>query len=480
MSESWASLGIIPLPLLAPSFRVFGDNPPRVWALGYALGASRVNQLDDRWVVDTTEVPKQEGIHPGDAIAWIGDYEGGPGLYLWPPSRVLSAEQVGAGKKSRIRSLRDSWLEPLRVEEFPDKYEETNWEKVWQGKGVIPVSRVALQWWGLDVWCPTCGDLGNPTSFGLQTPPPLRAPSYIQEWNEFHSIDAGCDGMRDDSMRCPRCGSEWGTRTINDGDNFWPEDASASQALTPAYSRTDLMRLFGVTSFDLLIESLDGYTEPDTYISETPHGLDILVGTGGVYLDYPMSVSLIYEYIDELETEYYAETADVPEDYLDRPVILLGWNRDNSRIYPSDLYENDQLIMTQGKTRKGSWSVGRSINIKVGSLCFLFVQGQKNPRGIVAIGEVTSEPWEGEHLDDSKAITNYVDILWTGMLPLDDLISVSELNWAAPDGPWVTGFRVSGTSLAVEPAKQLLKFWFERDPSDGRPKPRPRSARKNR
>ncbi len=152
------------------------------------------------------------------------------------------------------------------------------------------------------------------------------------------------------------------------------------------------------------------------------------------------------------------------DDDLDRPVILLGWNRDNPETYPLELYEIHRRIIAQEQTREGTWSVGRHINIEVGSLCFLVVQGKKYPRGIVAVGEVTSEPWEGEHYDDPEATTNYVDILWTGMLPMDDLIPVSELKWAIPEGPWGKGFRSSGTRLADAPAKQLLELWFERVP----------------
>jgi len=67
MSESGASLGNIPLSILAPGFRVFGDKPKRVWPLRYALGAGRVHQLDDRWVVDMTDVPQ------GGYSSWAWD-----------------------------------------------------------------------------------------------------------------------------------------------------------------------------------------------------------------------------------------------------------------------------------------------------------------------------------------------------------------------------------------------------------------------
>jgi hypothetical protein len=172
---------------------------------------------------------------------------------------------------------------------------------------------------GLDVWCPLCGDLGNPTSFGLQAPPPFLEPSHIQEWSEFHTPIGSCVDMPKGAMQCPRCGWQWAESVKNssdtawkksDGENYWPEAASVSYELTPAYSRTDLMRLFDVPSFDLLIAVLESDVEPDTYVLERPEGLEIRVGDRGVYLDYPTTVSQIFEYIDELEAEYYSEGED--------------------------------------------------------------------------------------------------------------------------------------------------------------------------
>lgn len=155
---------------------------------------------------------------------------------------------------------------------------------------------------------------------------------------------------------------------------------------------------------------------------------------------------------------------NVPDDYLNRPVILLGWNRDPPETYPRDEYESDRRVIVQGGTLQSRWSVGNHVNIEIGSLCFLVVQGQKFPRGVVALGEVRSTPWTDERFDNPDVSTNYIDIEWLDLLPLDDLIPVSELKWAIPKGPFSKGFRASGTRLAVEPAKQLLRLWFERVP----------------
>ncbi len=308
--ESWASVGVSVLPRLAPSFRIFGDNPSRIWALGFGSSSWRIDPLDDRWVVDVTEVPRQDGIHPGDAIAWIGEYGRYSGLCLWPPSRVLSVEHISAGKKSRIRSLRDSWLEPVRVKEIDDSYVGVTWKKAWKTQQAIPVSRACLQWWGLDVWCLVCGDLGKPTSFGLEPPPASHEDTYVEEWHEFHHSTGSCGDRPVGGMACARCGWQWGDDQIGDDQNYWPEDASVHPHLTPAFSRSDLMSLFNLPDFASLIEELDCYTEPDTYISEQPNGIEIQVGTGAVHLEYPMTIREIYETIDEMENAYYEETEE--------------------------------------------------------------------------------------------------------------------------------------------------------------------------
>jgi len=67
--------------------------------MGSTLGASRVSQLDDRWVDDTTDVAQQEGIRHCDAISGIGDDVGGLGLYLWQPSRLATSQVRGWAMK---------------------------------------------------------------------------------------------------------------------------------------------------------------------------------------------------------------------------------------------------------------------------------------------------------------------------------------------------------------------------------------------
>lgn len=147
------------------------------------------------------------------------------------------------------------------------------------------------------------------------------------------------------------------------------------------------------------------------------------------------------------------------EDF-DRPVVLLGWNRDDhDDVWPGWVDDLQQVL--DGYVVEGSWSVGRHRNIERGTLCVLVTQGTRHPRGVVGLGEVMSEPYEAEHYTGTGT-TNYVDVQWHELLPLEDGIPVETLDREVRGGPWLKGFRQNGTRLAPDVSRRLLEFWFER------------------
>ena len=143
-----------------------------------------------------------------------------------------------------------------------------------------------------------------------------------------------------------------------------------------------------------------------------------------------------------------------------RPVILLAWNRDWAEVWPRRTYEaTRRRIERTGKPVADRWNVGRHTAIAADSICFLVAQGTREPRGVIAMGELTSEPFAGEHWSRPGHRTNYVDLVWRELLPFDEPIPMDELRIAAPDGPWMTGIRQSGRHLSERAAAQLLDFW---------------------
>jgi 5-methylcytosine-specific restriction protein A len=141
-------------------------------------------------------------------------------------------------------------------------------------------------------------------------------------------------------------------------------------------------------------------------------------------------------------------------------MILLCWNRDQGDTWPLDEYEEFRRNCDRGESVPGTWSVGNRINIPVATECFLLIQGTKHPRGLVAQGITTSEPWEDEHYADPERTTNYVDIEWKSLLPIDDLIPVALLDRELPQIPWSSGgIRSSGFRIKPEFQKKLREIW---------------------
>jgi 5-methylcytosine-specific restriction enzyme A len=169
-----------------------------------------------------------------------------------------------------------------------------------------------------------------------------------------------------------------------------------------------------------------------------------------------------------MATRQRAGTAAAADDdgsmYPNAPVVILGWNRDNPKAWPLEHYEDVRAICSGEGTWEGRWSVGRHVNIAAGTDCFLLVQGQKHARGLVAMGYVTSEPYEDEHFDDETATTNYVDVTWAELRPVTDVVPVSVLETKAPGIPWRKGLRSSGYTVRPPDSAGIIEAWFELDP----------------
>ena len=143
-------------------------------------------------------------------------------------------------------------------------------------------------------------------------------------------------------------------------------------------------------------------------------------------------------------------------------MIILGWNRDREAKSWPDYDEYLARFEKVGILPDLTWSVGRHRNLRDDDFCFLLVQGQKHPRGLVAIGQTASTPFSGDQWDeDVPGTTNYIYWDALDMLPKDDPIPVSVLAARVPGPPWLQGIQGSGYTVPPECEDALLAVWVD-------------------
>lgn len=105
-----------------------------------------------------------------------------------------------------------------------------------------------------------------------------------------------------------------------------------------------------------------------------------------------------------------------------------------------------------GKAIELQWNTGsRRSGMESGDLALLVKVGV-DPRGLVAIGDVTSSIYEGAHWnpDASRPTTGWVDIRLTVLLDLDMPLPLAILKEVGPGIRWTP--RMSGTEVPLDVA----------------------------
>jgi hypothetical protein len=138
-------------------------------------------------------------------------------------------------------------------------------------------------------------------------------------------------------------------------------------------------------------------------------------------------------------------------------VVLFTWNPDKWEIGEREWNRNIRQVAELGGFY-GRWSTGSTTFIGQGDVALLLRQSRN--RGIVARGTVISdiyrEPsWNEE--DDDGAMSSYVDINWTEVLPIDRRLTIETLKSQLPDVSWVRFS--SGTTVDSRFHSQLLELW---------------------
>ncbi len=101
------------------------------------------------------------------------------------------------------------------------------------------------------------------------------------------------------------------------------------------------------------------------------------------------------------------------------------------------------------------WNTGsRRSGMEPGDLALLVKVGVA-PRGLVALGKVTSTIYEGPHWnpDAARPVTGWVDIRLTALLDLDDPLPLSVLKEIGPGIRWTP--RMSGVEVPIDVGEEV-------------------------
>lgn len=139
---------------------------------------------------------------------------------------------------------------------------------------------------------------------------------------------------------------------------------------------------------------------------------------------------------------------------------ILTWNPD-SWAWDLLLETIDQL--RAGKAAEERWSCGNTKSIPIGSRVFLLRQGVE-PKGIMASGWTSSEPYEDRHWDDERRrrgdLANFVRFSYEALLDPASEPLLDPRHF--PPGPVQDVYwspQASGMSIPDEAAMQLEGLW---------------------
>ncbi len=169
----------------------------------------------------------------------------------------------------------------------------------------------------------------------------------------------------------------------------------------------------------------------------------------------------------EKEIEYGTKELDFYEEPLralwaDRKseTWLFSWNPNN---WKWETLADDRVATHKGETITHRWACSNQ-NTSTGDKAYLVRVG-KPPKGVVAVGNVVSRPYEAPHWDDEKAeqgkTRSYVDIAFSRIQdPLlnDPYVSASDLEHIKA-GKQIWSPQSSGILIRPQPAAILEKLW---------------------
>lgn len=146
--------------------------------------------------------------------------------------------------------------------------------------------------------------------------------------------------------------------------------------------------------------------------------------------------------------------------------LLLTWNpgADDDHVWsPEEWYQEMVRPTSAGDTVIDNWSIWLNRrSVAPDDRVYLYRQGSHG-RGLVAVGHTTSGAFPAPRWDDPDpdSSADYVDVVWTTCLPLEERITVEELDAAVPEFRWSQVF-ASGRRLTEPVAAKVDRLWDHR------------------
>jgi 5-methylcytosine-specific restriction protein A len=140
------------------------------------------------------------------------------------------------------------------------------------------------------------------------------------------------------------------------------------------------------------------------------------------------------------------------------PTYILTWNSEDT---PLDELADEAEKTAQGISITRDWSTGNTKRIQPGDRLFLLKQGPL-PRGIIGVGEATSDVYRGPHWSGERGKeANYVDLDVERLLDpaVNDPLSTENFEGALGKVSW--RIQASGVSIPDDAAEQLEAAWAE-------------------
>lgn len=144
-------------------------------------------------------------------------------------------------------------------------------------------------------------------------------------------------------------------------------------------------------------------------------------------------------------------------------MILLTWNRDHEQTTWPD-YDAYLSVANNGDLIVSRWTVRSNITIDEGEAAFLFVQGEKHERGLVASGwvENQTEPDDDEQLVTKVDGIGAREVSWViqEMIPKASPVPLNLLEARVRMVKW-RNIYYSGFRVPEEAENLLVDLWNE-------------------